>query len=37
MLMILEIVGAIWLLSIAAHEMGGLKNCFDLGDDDPDQ
>ena len=31
MLMILEIAGAIGLLAVAAHEMGGFKNCFDFG------
>lgn len=33
MLMILEIAGAIGFLAVAAHEMGGLKNCFDFGGD----
>lgn len=36
MLTILEIIGAIWSLAVVAHEMGGLKNCFDFGDDDPE-
>ena len=31
MLMILEIVGAIGFLAVAASVMGGLKNCFDFG------
>ena len=33
MLMVFEIVGAIGFLAVAAHEMGGLKNCFDFGDE----
>lgn len=33
MLMILEIAGAIGFLAVAASVMGGLKNCFDFGDE----
>lgn len=36
MLMVFEIVGAIGFLAVAAHEMGGLKNCFDFGGDESD-
>jgi hypothetical protein len=31
--MVLEIVGAIGFLAVAANEMGGLKNCFDFEED----
>jgi hypothetical protein len=33
MLMVLEIIGAIGFLIVAASVMGGLKNCFDFGDE----
>ncbi len=28
--MVLEIIGAIWFLAVAASVMGGLKNCFEV-------